>query len=304
MKKTFFLFSFLIFCCCHIANAQEWFPIGAKWTYNVIYPDIWPSYYKGIETVYCKGDTVINGINTKILVGGNTICNLVISNENYFYYNEEQDILYMYWEDDFKPLIDFSKKEGETYYSYYWDFEEGLLSPHLITVDYVKIIELNGVQLRQQFFISSDQYGGIRSPITEFLVNFMAFYPENFETCDMELSDGLRCYESSNFNYYAKPEYEIYGCDYNVSINNENFQTEAISVFPNPVRNAVTIQIEEDGVHLPISFVLFDVLGNKITEGQIQHSYFSINISSTHKGIYFLKLMNKQINENYKLIKI
>ena len=204
MKKTFLLFSLLIFCCNSMVNAQEWFPIGANWKYKVISPFASPSADR-IETVYCKGDTLINGVNAKILVGGNTMCAFVIKNENYLY--------------------------------------------------------------------------------------------------DHEISVGLRCYESPYFNYYAKPEYEIYGCDYKVNIT-ENLQTNSITVFPNPVKDAVTLQIKEDNMHFPIFFILFDVLGNKIIEGQISNSYFSINLSSLPKGVYFLKLKNIRINETYKLIKV
>jgi hypothetical protein len=307
MKKLLLLLALCMFSCSILESfAQTWFPIGAKWTYNIIFPG---SPDTGIKTVYCKGDTLINGINAKILIGGNTICSWVLQNENYLYYDEKDEIVYMYWSDEFKSLIDFSKKEGETYYSYYYDFNNNTgeleLYAHLCTVDSVKITYINDYPIRQQFFRSDNNlYGGYNGAVTEFIINFHSFYPENSATCDMEQSYGLRCFESPTLKYYAKPQYEIYGCNYNINIH-ENTQSLSINVFPNPVEDILTIQIEEDNVLLPMLYILFDVFGNQITKGEIVNPYSLINLSSIPRGYYFLKLKNVAISETiYKLIKI
>jgi hypothetical protein len=288
------------------AYAQEWFPTGAKWTYNVIWPSAYPTVQE-IKTVYCKGDTLIDGINAKILVGGQTMCALVWGNQNYLYYNVEQDIVYLYWENEFKPYYDFSKKAGESYFSYYHRYHsDPAINEYIFTVDSVVVREIGGIPLRQQFFSISDPLSGFylgQGNAIESIVSFRSFYPED-GACDFEVSSGLRCYESPNLNYYAKPEYALYGCDYGVGIN-ENLQKSVIQIFPNPVRDIVTIQIEENMVQFPVSFFLIDVLGNKITEGEIVNSYTSINFSNLPKGIHFLKLNHRELNGKvYKLVKI
>ena len=305
MKQYIILSFFLLFCSMQITNAQEWFPIGAKWTYSVIYPHTFPPLID-IETVYCKGDTLINGISAKILVGGNTVCSWVIQNENYLYHNKENDVLYMYWDEEFRPLFDFNKNKGETYYSYYYDIDNETgkwgLYAHLITVDTVIVIVLDGVPIRQQFFTSTNNnYIGYKGAAIEFIVNFYSFYPENFGTCDMEQSERLRCFESHYFNYHEKPEYEIYGCDYNLKVN-ENLPINVITIYPNPATDFIKIKNIEKLNLSNYEIEIFDIMGRRQkaeSRKQKAEDEMEIDISHLQAGYYFLKIDNQL----FKIIK-
>ncbi|WP_452602707.1 InlB B-repeat-containing protein [Pontimicrobium sp. MEBiC06410] len=68
-----------------------------------------------------------------------------------------------------------------------------------------------------------------------------------------------------------------------LSIN--DFELENISIYPNPVRNTLFIELKETLVSMEI----FNVVGKKVLESEIS----SINVSNLSSGLYFLKVHTK-----------
>tara|TARA_Y100000766_G_C18781620_1_gene543603 strand:- start:332 stop:865 length:534 start_codon:yes stop_codon:yes gene_type:complete len=85
--------------------------------------------------------------------------------------------------------------------------------------------------------------------------------------------------------------------------NLENFQAK---VFPNPILDFITINIESKHSNL-ISFEISDIQGKIISRNKSAeyNNVFSVDMSNYSKGTYFLKIRNNQNADlaTYKLIK-
>jgi hypothetical protein len=79
-----------------------------------------------------------------------------------------------------------------------------------------------------------------------------------------------------------------------------------INIFPNPVSDRITIEIEiENESLLPLNFSLFDLNGREITKLDINSKNHHLNLSDLKNGLYFYRLFNS-LNKpvlNGKLIK-
>jgi poly(3-hydroxybutyrate) depolymerase len=71
----------------------------------------------------------------------------------------------------------------------------------------------------------------------------------------------------------------------------ENF-TEKFSIYPNPANTNISIAIESANQKLEI----YNVLGAKVFEGQLNSIVNNIDISDFVKGVYFVKINNKVQN--------
>jgi len=80
----------------------------------------------------------------------------------------------------------------------------------------------------------------------------------------------------------------------------EEQDLERFSVYPNPVRNYLTVEYWGGEF---TEFVLYDVLGNELSTLDIKNSAQTFNVSSLNQGIYFYALRSKgKIGEIKKLI--
>jgi len=80
------------------------------------------------------------------------------------------------------------------------------------------------------------------------------------------------------------------------------FQTRKIvSVFPNPSIDKITLHC--DAVNLPVRIAVYDLLGTKYMETEINTDASEINIAELPAGVYFLQAENNTLLTNYKLIK-
>lgn len=204
MKKKLYTI-LVIFMSIMSLEAQEWFPVGAKWTYETFYPfDQWGGTYTDVIT--CEEEVEIDGINARVIKGG-TMCSYSNDGESIMYHNKSEDIVYTYLDGEFKVYFDFSKKAGESYSLNYQDNDQGepQFKAVTITIDSVVTKKINGFDVRYQYI------KGWRGPIIEYIGGAGSFYPES-GSCDFELSSGLRCYISDNMEYYSHPIYEINGC--------------------------------------------------------------------------------------------
>jgi len=71
---------------------------------------------------------------------------------------------------------------------------------------------------------------------------------------------------------------------------NSNIET---SIYPNPANDRITIQIDENYVFNQLNIQLFDVTGRVVVDTQSSNSMNNINLSGLERGMYVLKVMDK-----------
>jgi hypothetical protein len=69
----------------------------------------------------------------------------------------------------------------------------------------------------------------------------------------------------------------------------EVVQTNLISVFPNPASNTITILLLNNDAGTTTRFLIFNMIGTKITEGILSSTHQTINVSDFPAGIYFIR---------------
>ncbi len=78
----------------------------------------------------------------------------------------------------------------------------------------------------------------------------------------------------------------------------------ALNVYPNPLENELTIELQLSQNEQHISYVLTDALGKVVSKNTLMSSKTTINTSDLDKGIYFLSVFeNNQIIKTTKLVK-
>tara|TARA_R110002049_G_scaffold306731_1_gene505702 strand:- start:1535 stop:3373 length:1839 start_codon:yes stop_codon:yes gene_type:complete len=93
------------------------------------------------------------------------------------------------------------------------------------------------------------------------------------------------------YNYYRIKQVDFNGAfDFSKTISILNRPKEAISIYPNPAKNQVTINHPEGSICL-----LFDLLGNElIVKRQRNSESTEMNTSSLKSGIYMIKIVENQ----------
>ena len=97
-------------------------------------------------------------------------------------------------------------------------------------------------------------------------------------------------------------ETEDYMANIVESLSTNNIQIENISIYPNPIDNLLNINI---GSNSNLNYSIFNITGQIIFKGEFANSNNRVNFSELSKGIYFLQVLNTQLNKQntYKLIK-
>ena len=97
-------------------------------------------------------------------------------------------------------------------------------------------------------------------------------------------------------------ETEDYMANIVESLGMDNIQIENISIYPNPIINMLNVNI---GANSDLNYSIFNITGQIILKGKFMSSNNRVNFSELSKGIYFLQVLNTQLNKQntYKLIK-
>jgi hypothetical protein len=69
-----------------------------------------------------------------------------------------------------------------------------------------------------------------------------------------------------------------------------DFESNSITMYPNPVKNEVTIDLSNKLDFLGKEFQIFDINTRIIFEGKINEILNTIDVSSLQKGMYFIKI--------------
>lgn len=95
---------------------------------------------------------------------------------------------------------------------------------------------------------------------------------------------------NTNKDFNASKEIWRFFCRYNSATGiNKMEKINDVLVYPNPSNGMFNVEVED---FINTSIVIFNSLGEKITEEKLNSNSTSINISSCSKGIYFYQLKN------------
>ena len=97
-------------------------------------------------------------------------------------------------------------------------------------------------------------------------------------------------------------ETEDYMANIVESLGTDNIQIENISIYPNPINNLLNVNV---GSNSGLNYSIFNITGQIIFKGKFTSSNNRVDFSDLSKGVYFLQLIDKQLNKQntYKLIK-
>ncbi len=190
-------------------------------------------------------------------------------------------------------LYDFSLEEGMIFN--YIEIPEYPVSLYVKKVDFV---EIGGVQLKQIQLTEPPPYDYfVRATWIENIGSLYGlFYP-----CGMLKTGSLRellCYFQNDELVYKNPVYSE--CYYDNLTSVQTVVIDDCYIYPNPFKNIVFISTNNVGY-----VEIFDVLGKTVYYSEINIGINEISTSYFLKGIYFIKIHQKDNSINsFKIIKL
>ncbi len=269
MKKHYFL-SLLPFLFLFQLGAQNYFPKGATWYFDIP-PFVTQQYsYSFLES---NGDTIING-DTLIQINQNYLLKQVGS--KIFKFNACNS--------NYSLLYDFGVNNGDTL----------IIFPDLcnssdsviLKVDSINTITINSNVLKH-FFITQlnlPSNWNFNGNVIEGIGNITYLFPQS-SLADPQIGP-LRCYNDSVIgNYNTGLHNGICDTVFSVGIEEYNL-VDNIKLFPNPTKGLIQIETK-----LTIESIdVYNIESKKIFE---THSLL-VDITKFPRGIYFLKIFSKQ----------
>ena len=95
------------------------------------------------------------------------------------------------------------------------------------------------------------------------------------------------------------------GASMSIGFNDEVMQEEAIRLYPNPVRNLLTIEMGENLPDSEVEIQVLDMMGRLIQvkkSEQVLGRKYELNMSDILSGVYFVHVKGKSIEEVFKVI--
>jgi hypothetical protein len=108
-------------------------------------------------------------------------------------------------------------------------------------------------------------------------------YDTNFNVWNELVGDEYNSYE-----YYTKTS----------SLSNETINNNLTLLYPNPVINVLNIKVDDILINQP--YDIFDSLGRVVLKGKLNEVETTINVEQLSKGIYYLKVSDKNASKFIK----
>lgn len=283
---------------------NEWAPIGAEWHFDnklQLPRDIHGyTHYKVLK------DTMVNSKLARMIDMQVVRFNGTIQATDTLYTYEENSKVYFLINGKFSMGYDFGAQVGDTIKLQSDVFNCDSVSP--IIVDSIKWINVNGVQLKEQFVsykLLSKRYNNQK--ISEAFTEKIGYYKDLIYHPDYYIGDSfvypyLRCYQDQSISYISElwqARYPNASCDALITAIDEKVSNHMVKIYPNPTNGIIHIETNDDISTLAI----YDSRGSK-TKYYLNDHRSSADLSSLPGGLYFIKITFKnQECYNYTIIK-
>lgn len=268
--------------------AQSWAPLGAKWTYEVGHMFSPRLNYREWQVM---GDTIINGQTCRVIqrFGSNVdddLSDLMIT-------YEDSNRVYWWVGNQFSLLYDFNKQVGQ---GWVLRVNNCNINVQVLTTGFDTI---NGRILKYMTLSPISAFigkvvqgiGGLYRPAPFHYISCQIMTP-----CNTSYR-GLRCYEDSIIGYH---NFQIApSCQYVVSVDVKEHNPLGVSVFPNPTRGDLQVNIEKSDF---VEYQITNSNGVLIQRGELNMPNNQINLGNCVPGVYFLSLQSGDVVQKCKLL--
>lgn len=273
IQRLLILFLFLILG--DRANAQDWFPQGAKWHYNQVL--FFPSgnTYSTLEVI---GEVEINGKECRIIYGSGA-CSEFDEAENYLYEENDQVFIYDLENDQFVLLYDFNLQPGDT-----MSYHLPVTGDTYYRLDSISHLILGADTLRVQHFTWLEGSAEMGPKVYERIGNNKFLYPV-VGFCDPGVG-GLRCYEDDvlGLQKFSNPDKP---CDYTFTVSTSDLKENAIRIYPIPTYDEITL--EANNLIKTVEWIDIHT-GAVLRNDLINANSVSLESFNIHPGLYLLKV--------------
>ncbi len=297
-KKNILLVVAIIFAVFYNSYAQEFAPVGTKWTYGTHIgeaPSVKnsPFYLEVKEEVQIK-DKTCKAIEKTDINGNTEIVDYIYqSGTEVFFYSEELD--------DFLLLFDFGAKVDDVLQIGIND--EGVYEDvHFVDlrIDSIGSVDYCGEELKV-WHVSIPENSESEPPLYDFngkIIERIGFLSSFHPVYSLYCADwgSIRCFDDSEHSC----KFVDYDCDstfYVLSTEKIDISDD-VSLYPNPTTSEINVTLSETGEFY--SWAIYNFEGKKIRNGRVPNAdvkTFKIeSLEDLDAGIYYLRLFEKAGN--------
>ncbi len=266
--------------------SQDFAPIGSEWHYDEHFA--FSSHVDYIKFTSEKDTIIFGELCRKITKRHKLGCNDRPDIEFLFTRNDTVFFLDTVF-NQFQILYDFNAESGDSWFIKVKDAEIEN-DTVFVTVDSTSVKTINGFDLKAlhvTYVNSCGQWPEIyHSTILERigdLTYMFNWYPYFYGACDVNWTEGLRCYEDEEFGFYSTGIAEV--CDFSTSISEFKLQN-SFDVFPNPSSGVIFVDVDSKE---KLILEIIDLKGRLLYSGSFVSSV-SVDLSELRKGMYLVEL--------------
>ncbi len=270
-------------------KSQDFAPIGAKWHYTEKFAFLGNISYLSIESI---GDTLIKGKNCRILNNNGGLMCGYYSAKDFVYCQDSVVYFYVPQIDSFQTLYNMKAKKDSSWTIIFGANISQNLDTLRVKVDSVSSVIINSISLKKLFVT----YKPLNSTYPNFYYTgeiiekignktyLFNLYGLSGMACDGNYSEGLRCYQDTQFGFYSTGIAD--SCTYiSVGIEEKNADKE-FELFPNPTRGNIQIIVDsEKNTTIELRNIIGQIIYSKEFYLQTQ-----IDLEGFPNGFYFATL--------------
>lgn len=279
-------------------SAQEWFPLGAKWTYTYVYSETAPPiqispYQLEILSLDTLDGFPVGAIETDVS------CNI-----DFRYLGFKNDSV-CFWDASLEKrlLFDLSTAVGDSFFSYIptrcssaGSMNYDTLSLH---IDSIYNENYNGLTVRVFTGTRKEYNANFDGELAFKFYEYFGFntwpYSNVCDACEAFLTD-LRCYEDT---FFMQQFLGTLSCDtsyYITSIRDRKESSNSLLISPNPVQAILQIHLEDHSGPQYTSLEIYNLNGQLVFEEKIriQNDSYQVEIAQLIPGIYALCVKNDE----------
>jgi hypothetical protein len=308
MKIFYYPILFTLMLHTFVGKAQNFAPIGAKWTYKYIQGTIQPPPYLVVPvTIEITKDTLINGLECRealIAISGDVQTKKYVRNVN------DRFLVYSPVNNEFNLLYDFNVTVGDTLKIFSSaPFSQDFLDSSYVIIDSLGTKNIKGVNYRAYHQTCLNNLGSCFDGEDGWVIDSLGIVSRYYEYPFVDkisylflsaLNVGptyifpLRCYSDTNTRY----NYSNSACDTSYIITQiKDVKNGSLTIYPTVLsKDNYTIFIDNPSPNKIKNVELFGMQGKRLRV-KIQHQLKRCQVTIEQKGlpgIYFLQVQFQQ----------